>query len=86
MIGGESRRPIETARSDYSKARAREEALARKLQEMKEEMKENALAASAASVRQQELERELQESRAAYEAFLVKARDAGGRASNTLKA
>jgi succinoglycan biosynthesis transport protein ExoP len=73
LIEGESSRPVEAARNDYLRARGSEQTLARRLAELKE----NAVLTAETGTRIRELESEVQASRAAYEAFLVRAQDAG---------
>ncbi len=73
MIEEEVNRTALSARSEYESAHANEDMLARSL----EALKHNAVVTNEAMVTLHELERDVQASRAVYEAFLVRAREAG---------
>jgi uncharacterized protein involved in exopolysaccharide biosynthesis/Mrp family chromosome partitioning ATPase len=73
MIEEEVNRTALSARSEYESAHANEDMLARSL----EALKHNAIVTNEAMVTLHELERDVQASRAVYEAFLVRAREAG---------
>lgn len=73
VIAEEVNRIALATRSEYDRARANEESLARSL----EGLKRNAITTNEALVVLRELERDVQASRAVYEAFLVRARETG---------
>jgi polysaccharide biosynthesis transport protein len=73
MIDDEVNRIALAARADYQSAKNSEELLQRNI----DALKQNALATDAALVNLRELQRDVQASRAVYEAFLVRAREAG---------
>jgi uncharacterized protein involved in exopolysaccharide biosynthesis/Mrp family chromosome partitioning ATPase len=73
VIAEEVNRIALATRSEYDRARANEESLARSL----ETLKQNAFTTNEALVQLRELERDVQASRAVYEAFLVRARETG---------
>jgi polysaccharide biosynthesis transport protein len=73
VIAEEINRIAEAARSDYERARASEESLARSL----EALKRNTMTTNEARVGLREIERDVQASRAVYESFLVRSRETG---------
>jgi uncharacterized protein involved in exopolysaccharide biosynthesis/Mrp family chromosome partitioning ATPase len=73
VIAEEVNRIASATRSEYDRARANEETLARTL----ETLKHNTYSTNEALVQLRELERDVQASRAVYESFLVRARETG---------
>jgi uncharacterized protein involved in exopolysaccharide biosynthesis len=73
VIAEEINRIFEATRSDYERARASEEGLARGL----ETLKRNTLAINEARVALRELERDVQANRTVYESFLMRSRETG---------
>jgi polysaccharide biosynthesis transport protein len=73
MIDDEVNRIALAARADYQSAESSEELLERNV----DALKQNALTTDAALVNLREMQRDVQASRAVYEAFLVRAREAG---------
>ncbi len=73
VIAEEINRIFEAARSDYERARASEEGLARSL----ETLKRNTLATNEARVALRELEKDVQANRTVYESFLMRERETG---------